>query len=170
MRIRGVVLGLVAAAGLVAVAGIGLRSGTLAGQAAVAALLALAGYVAAAGRDAPGRVRWPVLAAVVLLTAGAVGVTVWLARATDGYAGSAYTPDGSASPGAPDLLRENEADLAHVRWIAAGLLLPAVGFAVAGLVAGLGRPAGRRAQRGPGAPASVGRVRSPPLPSPARRL
>jgi hypothetical protein len=158
MRIRGVMLGLVASAGLVAVAGIGLRAGMLAGPAAIAALLSLAGY-AAAGRDAPGRVRWPVLAAAVLLTAAAVGVTVWLARAAHGNADlagpSASTPDGSAGPDARDLLRDNEADLAHVRWIAAGLLLPAVGFAVAALTAGL-RPAGRRGKRLPAATASVG--------------
>lgn len=153
MRIRGGALALVAAAGLVAVAGTWLRSGTLAAAAAVAALLALAGYVAVAGRNAPGKVHWPVLAAVVLLTAGAVGVTVWLVRAADGYG---YQPGGSASSDAPDLLRANEADLAHVRWIAAGLLLPAVGFAAAGLAATLDWSAGRRGKGLPAATATVG--------------
>jgi hypothetical protein len=153
MRIRRVLLALVAAAGLVAVAGTSLRSGMLAGPAAVAALLALAGYVVAAGRDAPGRVRWPVLAAVVLLTAGVVGISVWLARSANQYA---YPLGGSAGPTASDLLGENEADLARVRWIAAGLLLPAVGFAVAGLAAGLDRFAGRRGRRLPAATASAG--------------
>src|SRR5690349_16275375 len=104
MRIRGVGLALVAAAGLVAVAGVWLRSGTLAAPAAVAALLALVGYVAVVGRDAPGQVHWPVLAAVVVLTAGAVAVTVWLARAANG---SGYQPGGSASAGVSDRLRAN---------------------------------------------------------------
>jgi len=76
-------------------------------------------------------------------------VTVWLARAPDGYAGS-------ASLDSSDLLRENDADLAHVRWLAAGLLLPAVAFAVGGLMAGLGRSAGRRGKRLPAATAVVG--------------
>jgi hypothetical protein len=82
-----------------------------------------------------------------------VAVTVWLVGAGNG---SGDRLGGSADAAVPDVLRANQAGLAHVRWIAAGLLLPAVGFAVAGLAAGLDRSAGRRGKRLPAATATVG--------------
>jgi hypothetical protein len=139
VRIPGILLVLVAGAGLAFAVGSSLPSSVLASVGGVVALLALAGYVAVVGRTAPGRVRCPLLAATLLLTAGLVASREWLFGPVYEYGWFGYQPSLSHA----DLLRLVDSSLARQRWIALGLLLAGVGFCVAGLAAARNSAAGR---------------------------
>jgi hypothetical protein len=143
VRIRGFLLALVAGAGLVYAVGSWLRVAALAGPGGVVALLAVAGYVAIVGRATPGRVRGPLLAAAVV----AAGVTAvypqWPSGPVHEYGWLAYQPVTSPSPDVPDVAGMVDAGLVHLRWIALGLLLTAVGFAAAALAAAADSTPGR---------------------------
>jgi hypothetical protein len=137
--IRAVLLVLVAGAGLVFAVGSWLQSAALASGGGVVALLALAGYVAVAGRAAPGQVRWPLLAATLLLAAGLGASIGWLSGPRYEYGWFSYAPRSATT----DLVRMVDASLAILRWIALGLLLAGAGFGVAGLATARIAPAGR---------------------------